>query len=179
MHNDIKEILLSEDEIATITRQMGAEITKDYKDKKPLVIGLLKGCIPFMSALLNRIDTHVEIAYMAVSSYKGGIRSSGDLKITYDLEIPVMDRDILIIEDIVDTGLTLSTVIQLLYHRGAKSVKIATMLDKPLGRKVDLKPDYIGKTIPKVFVVGFGLDYQELYRNLPYVGILKPTIYEK
>ncbi|HHY97015.1 MAG TPA: hypoxanthine phosphoribosyltransferase [Acholeplasma sp.] len=179
MHNDIKEILLSEDETATITRQMGAEITKDYKDKKPLVIGLLKGCIPFMSALLNRIDTHVEIAYMAVSSYKGGIRSSGDLKITYDLEIPVMDRDILIIEDIVDTGLTLSTVIQLLYHRGAKSVKIATMLDKPLGRKVDLKPDYIGKTIPKVFVVGFGLDYQELYRNLPYVGILKPTIYEK
>ncbi|WP_026400066.1 hypoxanthine phosphoribosyltransferase [Acholeplasma equifetale] len=179
MHNDIKEILLSEDEIATITRQMGAEITKDYKDKKPLVIGLLKGCIPFMSALLNRIDTHVEIAYMAVSSYKGGIRSSGDLKITYDLEIPVKDRDILIIEDIVDTGLTLSTVIQLLYHRGAKSVKIATMLDKPLGRKVDLKPDYIGKTIPKVFVVGFGLDYQELYRNLPYVGILKPTIYEK
>jgi hypoxanthine phosphoribosyltransferase/bifunctional protein TilS/HprT len=179
MHNDIKEILLSEDEIATITRQMGAEITKDYKDKKPLVIGLLKGCIPFMSALLNRIDTHVEIAYMAVSSYKGGIQSSGDLKITYDLEIPVKDRDILIIEDIVDTGLTLSTVIQLLYHRGAKSVKIATMLDKPLGRKVDLKPDYIGKTIPKVFVVGFGLDYQELYRNLPYVGILKPTIYEK
>ncbi len=179
MHNDIKEILLSEDEIATITRQMGAEITKDYKDKKPLVIGSLKGCIPFMSALLNRIDTHVEIAYMAVSSYKGGIRSSGDLKITYDLEIPVMDRDILIIEDIVDTGLTLSTVIQLLYHRGAKSVKIATMLDKPLGRKVDLKPDYIGKTIPKVFVVGFGLDYQELYRNVPYVGILKPTIYEK
>ena len=116
---------------------------------------------------------------MAVSSYHGGIQSSGDVKIKYDLEHPIAGRDIIIVEDIVDTGSTLKTITELLLHRKAASVKVVTLLDKPAGRKVEFVPDYIGKTIPKKFVVGYGLDYNELYRNLPYVGVLKPSVYTK
>ncbi len=177
MRNDIAQILVSEDEIAQICKTLGSQLTIDYQDKKPLLVGILKGCIPFMSDLSRRIDLKFDIAYMSVSSYHGGIASSGDVKIKMDLDISIKGRDVLIVEDIVDTANTVVTIIELFKHRGAKSVKMVTLLDKPEGRLRPYQPDYVGKVIPKEFVVGYGLDYNELYRNLPYVGILKPEIY--
>jgi hypoxanthine phosphoribosyltransferase/bifunctional protein TilS/HprT len=177
MHNDIQAILVSETEIKEICRTMGKQITEDYRDKSPLLIGLLKGCVPFMADLSRSIDLKFELAYMSVSSYHGGIASSGDVKIKMDLDISVKDRDVLIVEDIVDTANTIVTILELLKHRGAKTVKIATLLDKPAGRVREYQPDYVGRVIPKAFVVGYGLDYDEFYRNLPYVGILKPEVY--
>ncbi len=179
MHQDIEEILVSEAEISEICITLGKQIAIDYQDKKPLLVGLLNGCVPFMSHLVKRIEIPLEMQFMAVSSYHGGIKSSGDVKIKYDLEHSVSGRDVLIVEDIVDTGATLKTITELFKHRGAKSIKVVTLLDKPSGRKVEFIPDYIGKTIPKKFVVGFGLDYNEFYRNLPYVGVLKPSVYSK
>ncbi|MFA7417449.1 MAG: hypoxanthine phosphoribosyltransferase [Acholeplasma sp.] len=179
MHQDILEVLVTEKQIKSVTEKLGQQLTKDYAGKNALFIGLLNGCVPFMSELILKIDTHIEIQFMAVSSYHGGIKSSGDVNIKYDLSRSVQDRDVVIVEDIVDTGATLSTVTKLLFHRGAKSVKVVTLLDKPSGRQVDFTPDYIGVTIPKKFVVGYGLDYNEYYRNLPYIGVLKPDVYTK
>lgn len=179
MHHDIADILVSEKQIDQICETLGQQITKDYKDKQPLLVGLLKGCVPFLSDLSKKIELPVEIAYMSVSSYHGGISSSGDVKIKMDLDFPLTGRNVLIVEDIVDTGKTLDTIVKLFKHRGASSVKVVTLLDKPEGRVVPFIPDYIGQTIPKAFVVGYGLDYNEFYRNLPYVGILKPEVYSK
>lgn len=179
LEKDIERILVSEAQIKEICDRLGKQITQDYLGKKPLIIGLLKGCMPFMSELIKHIDLYCEIELMGVSSYHGGIASSSDIKITKDLEVSVQDRDILIAEDIVDTGKTLDVISKLLYHRGARSVEVVTLLDKPLGRVVSFTPKYIGTEIPKAFVVGFGLDYDEMYRNLPYVGVLKPEVYKK
>jgi hypoxanthine phosphoribosyltransferase len=179
MHKDIAEILVSEQEIEQICTDLGAILTKDYEGKSPLLVGLLNGCVPFMAQLIKHVEIPLEIQFMAVSSYHGGIASTGDVQIKYDLARSVAGRDVLIVEDIVDTGSTLKVITELLKYRGAKSVKVVTLLDKPAGRKVEFVPDYIGKTIPKKFVVGYGLDYQEFYRNLPYVGVLKPEVYEK
>ena len=179
LEKDIERILVSSDEINEITKRMGKQLSEDYKDKFPLVIGLLKGCVPFMGTLVSNMDIHLEMAFMDVSSYHGGIESSGDIKITKDLEVTVKDRDIIIAEDIVDTGKTLSVIVGLLKYRGAKSVEVVTLLDKPTGRVVEFVPKYIGATIPKEFVVGYGLDYEEKYRNLPYVGVLKKEVYSK
>jgi len=179
LEKDIERILVSRSEIEKIAKEMGSVIASDYIDRFPLVIGLLKGCVPFMGLLVGEIDVHLEMAFMDVSSYHGGTESKGEVKIMRDLEIPVSNRDIIIIEDIVDTGRTIKVVKDLLLYRGAKSVEIATLLDKPEGRVVHLEPKYIGVTIPKEFVVGFGLDYDEKYRNLPYVGILKQEVYNK
>jgi hypoxanthine phosphoribosyltransferase/bifunctional protein TilS/HprT len=179
MHNDIADILVSEKEIQEICVRLGKQITADYKDKQPIFVGLLKGCVPFMSDLARQVDLKFDMAYMSVSSYHGGIASSGDVKIKMDLDISVKDRDVLIVEDIVDTANTIVTIIELLKHRGAKSVKMATLLDKPAGRLREYQPEYVGRVIPKEFVVGYGLDYDEYYRNLPYVGILKPEVYAK
>jgi hypoxanthine phosphoribosyltransferase len=179
MHNDIADILVSETEIHDICVKLGKQITTDYKDKQPIFVGLLKGCVPFMSDLSRQVDLKFDMAYMSVSSYHGGISSSGDVKIKMDLDISVKDRDVLIVEDIVDTANTIVTIIELLKHRGAKSVKMATLLDKPAGRLREYQPEYVGRVIPKEFVVGYGLDYDEYYRNLPYVGILKPEVYAK
>ncbi|CCV66656.1 MAG: hypoxanthine phosphoribosyltransferase [Paracholeplasma sp.] len=177
---DIKSILVNEQQIKEICERLGKEITNDYKSKeRPIMIGLLKGCVPFLSDLARHIDLPIEIEYMDVSSYHGGISSSGDVKIRKDMNTSVAGRDILIAEDIVDTGRTLDTIVKLLKHRGAKSVEIVTLLDKPAGRVIPFEPKYVGVTIPKEFVVGYGLDYEEIYRNLPYVGILKPEIYTK
>jgi len=178
LDNDIERVLVSEEEIKDIAKQMGKQLSKDYKGKYPLVIGLLKGCVPFMGMLVTEMDIHVELAFMDVSSYHGGISSSGDVKISKDLDISVSGRDIIIAEDIVDTGRTIKVITELLMYRGANSVKIATLLDKPEGRVVELKPEYVGKVIPKEFVVGFGLDFDEKYRNLPYVGVLKESVYK-
>lgn len=179
MQNDIQEVLVSEKDILDICKRLGAQISKDYLGKKPIFVGLLKGCVPFMSDLAKYITIPLEMAYMSVSSYHGGITSSGDVNIKLDLDMSIKDRDVIIVEDIVDTGLTLTAIMALLKHRDARSVKVVTLLDKPEGRKVPFIPDYIGTVIPKAFVVGYGLDYDEFYRNLPFVGVLKPEVYSK
>lgn len=179
LEKDILKVLVSKEEINEIAERLGKQVSEDYKDKFPLVIGLLKGCIPFMGTLMTNMDIHMEVGFMDVSSYHGGIESSGDIKINKDLGIPVKDRHIILTEDIVDTGRTLKVVMDLLNYRGAASVEIVTLLDKPEGRVVELVPKYVGTTIPKEFVVGYGLDYDEKYRNLPYVGVLKPEVYNK
>ncbi len=179
LENDIIKVLVSEEEIKEICIRLGKIITEDYKDKKPLIVGLLKGCAPFMAELTKHIDCYVQLDYMGVSSYHGGTESTGDVKINSDLSMSVRGRNVLIAEDIVDTGITLKEVVKLLEHRGAESVEVVTLLDKPSGRKVEFTPKYVGTKIPAEFVVGFGLDYDEYYRNLPYIGVLKPEIYTK
>ena len=179
LEKDIEKVLVSAEEIQEITVRLGKQLAEDYKDKFPLVIGLLKGCVPFMGELITKMDIHMQLGFMDVSSYHGGIASSGDVKIEKDLGITVADRHIIITEDIVDTGRTINVILDLLMYRGAASVEIVTLLDKPSGRVVELNPKYVGTTIPHEFVVGYGLDYEEKYRNLPYVGVLKPSVYIK
>ncbi|PKR77517.1 hypoxanthine phosphoribosyltransferase [Halalkalibacillus sediminis] len=177
MHDEIQEILISEEEIQVKTKQLAEKITNDFDGKFPLAIGVLKGAMPFMSDLLKRVNTHIEMDFMDVSSYEGGMKSTGEVKIIKDLNTQVKDRDILIIEDIIDSGLTLSYLVDLFKYRQAKSITIVTLLDKPTGRKSDVKADLVGFEVPDAFVVGYGLDYEEKYRNLPYIGVLKPEIY--
>lgn len=177
LEKDIQEVLLSEEKIQAKIRDLGAELSEDYSDKFPLAIGVLKGAMPFMADLMKRMDIYMEVDFMDVSSYGNATVSSGEVKIVKDLNTSVEGRDILIIEDIIDSGLTLSYLVDLFKYRKANSIKIVTLLDKPTGRKVDLKADYVGFEVPDAFVVGYGLDYMEKYRNLPYVGILKKEVY--
>ena len=177
MQNDIKEVLISEEQLQEKARELGDTLTRDYEGKYPLAIGVLKGAMPFMGDLMKRFDGYVEMDFMDVSSYGNATVSSGEVKIVKDLNASVEGRDLLIIEDIIDSGLTLSYLVDLFKYRKANSIKIVTLLDKPTGRKVDLKADYIGFEVPDAFVVGYGLDYAEKYRNLPYIGILKPAVY--
>ncbi|HJV47549.1 MAG TPA: hypoxanthine phosphoribosyltransferase [Bacillota bacterium] len=177
MQNDIKEVLLSEEELQLKIGELGRVISEDYKDKNPLVICVLKGAAPFMSDLIKRITIHIQMDFMAVSSYGASTVSSGEVRIIKDLDASVEGRHILIVEDIIDSGLTLSYLLDLLRRRNAASVRIVTLLDKPLRRTVNIKPDYCGFVVPDEFVVGYGLDYAERYRNLPYIGILKPEVY--
>ena len=178
MNNDIKEILITEDEIIKRCKELGKEITKDYQGKTPILIGLLKGSVPFLAELMKRIEMNMEIDFMDVSSYSG-TESTGDVRIDKDLSNSIVGDDVIVVEDIVDTGKTLQKVVGLLYSKGANSVRIVSLLDKPERRIVDLKADYIGFTIPDAFVVGFGLDFNQKYRNLPYVGILKEDCYKE
>ena len=177
LEKDILEVLLTEEQINQKTRELGALLTEEYKDQYPLAIGILKGAMPFMSDLMKRVDTYIEMDYMDVSSYGNATVSSGEVKIVKDLNTSVEGRDILIIEDIIDSGMTLSYLVDLFKYRKAKSIKLVTLLDKPSGRKVDLKADFVGFEVPDAFVVGYGLDYAEKYRNLPYVGVLKKEVY--
>lgn len=180
MHQDVKKILVSEDEIKEIATTLGLKITNDYKDsEKPLiVIVILKGSMPFASDLIRHIDMPLEIEFMKVSSYGAGTKTSGEIKIHLDLNREHLENyNILVVEDIIDSGRTLQRLTQLLKNRNANCVKTCTLLDKPSRREVDFAPDYSGKTIPDEFVVGYGLDYNEKYRNLPYVGILKSEVY--
>ncbi|KGX83790.1 MULTISPECIES: hypoxanthine phosphoribosyltransferase [Pontibacillus] len=177
MHNDMEKVLISEEEIQEKIKEMAGKLTEEYSGNFPLAIGVLKGAMPFMSDLLKRVETHLEMDFMDVSSYHGGTESSGEVKIVKDLDTKVEGRDLLIIEDIIDSGLTLSYLVDLFKYRKARSIKIVTLLDKPSGRKGDVKPDVAGFEIPDEFVVGYGLDYQEKYRNLPYIGVLKPSVY--
>ncbi|SDJ16518.1 hypoxanthine phosphoribosyltransferase [Natribacillus halophilus] len=177
MKEDIEKVLISADEIKVKKEEIGERITREYQHRFPLVIGVLKGAMPFMADLTRSINAHLEIDFMDVSSYGNQMTSSGEVKIVKDLDSSVEGRDIIIIEDIIDSGLTLSYLVSLFHHRKANSVKIVTLLDKPEGRKADIVPDIAGFTVPDEFVVGYGLDYAERYRNLPYIGILKPDIY--
>ena len=177
MHSDMEKILVTKEEIAQKCEEIGKQLTEEYQGKFPLAIGVLKGAMPFMSDVLRYTDTHLEMDFMDVSSYGGKTRSSGEVKIVKDLDTKVEGRDLLIIEDIIDSGLTLSYLVDLFKYRKAKSIRIVTLLDKPAGRTVHIKADIIGFKVPNEFVVGCGLDYEEKYRNLPYIGVLKPEIY--
>ncbi|WP_036100441.1 hypoxanthine phosphoribosyltransferase [Listeria riparia] len=177
MHNEIQKVLISEEEIQDKIAELGKELTAEYEGRFPLVIGVLKGATPFMTDLLKRVDTHLEMDFMDVSSYGNGTVSTGEVKIIKDLNTSVEGRDVLIIEDIIDSGRTLSYLVDLLKYRKAKSVKLVTLLDKPEGRNVEIDADYVGFVVPNEFVVGYGLDFAERYRNLPYIGVLKPEIY--
>lgn len=176
MHKDIDRILLSEEEIVNRCKELGKQISMDYAGKHLVLVGLLKGSVPFMSELMKRIECDTEIDFMDVSSYDG-TESQGDVRIVKDLDRSPKDDDILIVEDIVDTGRTLKTVKKLLLSKGASSVKIVTLLDKPDRRVVEIEPDYCGFIVPNEFVVGYGLDFNQKYRNLPYIGVLKPECY--
>lgn len=177
MHDDIKETLISKEAIAEKCAEIGRQLTTEYDGKFPLVIGVLKGALPFMSDVIRYTETHLEMDFMDVSSYGSGMRSSGEVKIVKDLDTKVEGRDLLIIEDIIDSGLTLKYLVDLFKYRKASSVKIVTLLDKPTGRTAAIKADVVGFEVPDEFVVGYGLDYQEKYRNLPYIGVLKPRVY--
>lgn len=177
MRNDIKEVVLSAEQIHQICLKLGKKISCDYEGKNPLFIGLLKGCQPFISDLLKCVDIYCEVDFMRVSSYEG-TESSGHIIIKSDVTTDLSNRHIVVVDDIVDTGRTTLYIRELLQKRGAKSVAICCLLDKPEGRIVDVEVEYIGQNIPNAFVVGYGLDYNERYRNLPYIGILKEEIYQ-
>lgn len=177
MQQDVLRVLLSEEEIRAKCKEMGARISQEYKGKNLMLVTVLKGAVVFLADLMRAIEVPAEIDFMVVSSYGSGVKSSGVVKIVKDLDVPLAGKDLLIVEDILDSGLTLSYIKELLASRGPASIKIATLLDKPSRRKVDLVADYIGFSVPDEFVIGFGLDYDEKYRNLPYIGILKPEVY--
>ena len=180
MLNDIEKVLLSEDELKKIVEDLGAKITEDYKGKKLVVVSVLKGSVVFMADLMRAIKIPCSIDFMAVSSYGSGTKTSGVVKIIKDLDSEVVcGSDLLIVEDILDSGVTLEYLMKVLSARNPNSIKICTLLDKPERRKANIKADYSGAQIPDAFVVGYGLDYDEKYRNLPFVGILKPEVYEK
>ena len=177
MQQDVLRVLLSEEEIRAKCKEMGARISQEYKGKNLMLVTVLKGAVVFLADLMRAIDVPAEIDFMVVSSYGSGVKSSGVVKIVKDLDVPLAGKDLLIVEDILDSGLTLSYIKELLASRGPASIKIATLLDKPSRRKVDLVADYLGFSVPDEFVIGYGLDYDEKYRNLPYIGILKPEVY--
>lgn len=179
MQNDIKEILITSEQIKEKVEQLGAQLSKEYEGRNPLVICVLKGAFIFMSDLVKEITVPIELDFMAVSSYGASTRSSGEVKIIKDLDTSIEGRDVLIVEDIIDSGLTLSYLVDVLERRKVKSVKIVTLFDKPARRTVSLQVDWSGYVLPDEFVVGYGLDYAEKYRNLPYIGVLKPEIYEQ
>jgi hypoxanthine phosphoribosyltransferase len=179
LHDDILEILLSEEEIHARVRELGAQITKDYAGKTPFFLGVLKGCYVFMADLTRCIDLPCTMDFMAVSSYGGGTSTTGAVRITKDLSRDIEGKDVIIVEDILDSGVTLSYLKTYLANRKPASIRIVTLLDKPARRRADIKADYCGFAVPDEFVVGYGLDYAESYRNLPYIGILKPEIYSR
>ena len=177
VRSEIESILVSEEQLSKRIAELGEAITRDYKGQQLLLIGVLKGSVVFMADLMRRIDLDVSIDFMAVSSYGSGTKTSGQVRILKDLNRSVEGQNILIIEDILDSGVTLSYLTGLLWSRKPASIRLCTLLDKPERRRVDVKPDYVGFTIPDAFVVGYGLDYDERFRQLPYVGILKPEVY--
>lgn len=177
MTNDILKTLFSEAELDARVKQLGEQISRDYKDKRLLLVSVLKGSIVFMADLMRSITIHCEIDFMAVSSYGNGVKTSGVVKIAKDLDIDLAGYDLLIVEDILDSGKTLSYIKTLLSERNPKSIRICTLLDKPERREADIAADYTGFAVPDEFVVGYGLDYAGKYRNLPYIGVLKSEVY--
>lgn len=178
MTNDISEILLSEEELKNIVNRLGEEISRDYAGKDLILISVLKGSVIFMADLMRAIKIPCKIDFMAVSSYGKGTKTTGEVKIIKDLTESIEGEDVVIVEDILDSGVTLSYLKKLLLARNPASIKICTLLDKPERRKADIIADYAGTTIPDAFAVGYGLDYAEKYRNLPFIGVLKPEVYQ-
>ncbi|PRY83740.1 hypoxanthine phosphoribosyltransferase [Alkalibacterium olivapovliticus] len=178
MKNDIESILISEEDIQKKVVELAKVLDEEYEGKNPLLVGVLKGGLPFMADLIKKMEIYLEIDFMDVSSYGNDTVSSGEVKILKDLDTNVEGRHVLFVEDIIDTGGTLAYLKDLFKYRKAASVKIVTILDKPSGRKIDISADWVGFTVPHKFVVGYGLDYAENYRNLPFIGVLKPEVYQ-
>ena len=177
MHQDIERVLISEQELAARIAELGKQVAADYADKDPIFLGILKGVVMFFSDMIRATPIQCQIDFMAVSSYGGGTSTSGKVKMLKDVSVDLRGRHVVILEDILDSGMTLSYLKGLLQGRNPASIRIATLLDKPSRRKVDLVADYVGFEVPDEFVVGYGLDYDEQYRNLPFVGVLKPHVY--
>ena len=179
LHPDIEEILLDEQDIKDIVKKVGAEITRDYADKNPLVIAVLRGAVVFMADIMRAIECPLSIDFLAVSSYGDGVKSSGVVRIVKDLDTKIEGRHVIIVEDVLDSGLTLSYLVRMLQSRNPASIEIAAFLVKDIeGKRPAVDPRYVGTHVPDKFVVGYGLDYAERYRNLPFVGVLKPCVYE-
>ena len=177
MHPDVERYIATEEELKSIVARLGRQITADYKGKNPLFVGVLRGCFIFMADLVRACDIPCTIDFMVVSSYGSGTASTGAVKIIKDLTEDIHGRDVIIVEDILDSGNTLNYLKNYMMAREPASIRIVTLLDKPERRTAPIKADYAGFTIPDAFVVGYGLDYDEKYRNLPYIGLLKPEIY--
>jgi hypoxanthine phosphoribosyltransferase len=178
MHEDIDEVMISEEQVRAKVQELGEQITRDYRGKNLLLLGTLKGAVPFIADLARAIDLPLEVDYMAVASYGNTTQSSGVVRILKDLEGPIDQKHVLIIEDIIDSGLTLHYLVDLLKQRNPLSLRICTLLNKERTRLKQAEVSYVGFSIPDKFVVGYGLDYAQRYRNLPYIGILKPSVYE-
>ena len=174
----LSRILLTEEQLREKVSELGARITEDYRGKKPLFLGVLNGCFVFMADLMRSVDLPCSLDFMAVSSYGSGTTTTGAVRITRDLGRDIEGEDVIIVEDILDSGVTLHYLRDYLTRRRPASIRIVALLDKPERRKADVKADYFGFTVPDEFLVGYGLDYAERYRNLPYIGILKPEVYE-
>ena len=179
MENDIERVLLTEEQLRQRVKELGAQISADYVGRDPVLISVLRGSFVFMADLARRIQPYCRVDFMAVSSYGSGTSSSGQVNIQKDLTEPIEGKDIIVVEDILDSGNTLYYLMQVLQARNPASIRLATLLDKPERRAKPIKSDYVGFTVPDEFVVGYGLDYNERYRNLPYIGVLKPRVYEK
>jgi hypoxanthine phosphoribosyltransferase len=179
MDQDIEKILFTSTEIQAAVQRLGRILTENYRDKNPVVVGILRGAAPFMIDLVRAMDCYLEIDFMAVSSYGDATESSGTVKIIKDLDTDVTGRHALIVEDIVDTGRTAQALKGLFAAKNTASTKICSLLDKPERREVDIQADYVGIKTPNEFVVGYGLDFRQQYRNLPYIGVLKPEIHKK
>lgn len=179
MNDAIKEIILTEEKIKARVKELADEITGDFPEGNTLFIGVLKGSVIFVSDLMRSMNVDVTMDFMAVSSYGMSSKTSGIVRILKDLDFDIENRDVVIVEDIIDTGTTLKYLYEYLKARNPKTLKICCLLDKPERRKVDIKADYVGFSIPDAFVVGYGLDYAEKFRNLPYIGILKEEVYKK
>jgi len=177
LHHDVEEILLDTDTVAARVTELGAELVRDYTGRDPVLVSVLKGSLVFLADLMRAMDLPMSIDLMEVSSYGSGTESSGQVRILKDLSKPIEGRDVIVVEDIIDTGLTLNYLLGYLADRQPASIKICCLLDKPARRLADIPIDYIGFTIPDRFVIGYGLDYEERYRNLPYIGVLKPSVY--
>lgn len=178
IHDDIQEILYTEEELRDIVKRLGQRISEDYKDKNLFMVAALKGAVVFMADLMRAIDIPCAIDFLSLSSYGSGTSTSGEVQVRKDLDVQLEGRDLLVVEDILDSGVTLSFLLKTLSARNPKSIRLCTLLDKPERRKVPITPDYTGAIVPDKFIVGYGLDYAEKYRNLPYIGVLKPEIYE-
>lgn len=179
MNDDIRAVLVSEQQLEDKVAQLGAQISQDYAGKDLVLVSILKGAVVFMADLMRAVTIPCSIDFMVVSSYGAGTTTTGLVKIIKDLDSDLSGKDVLIVEDILDTGVTLSNLVPMLKMRDPNSVRICAILDKPSRRRADIQADYIGFQVPDEFVVGYGLDYDEKYRNLPYVGVLKPSVYEK
>ena len=177
IHDDVEEILLTEVQISERVGQLGAQLEADYAGRDPVLVSVLKGALPFLADLMRGMDVPVSIDLMEVSSYGAGTETTGQVRILKDLSRSIEGRHVVIVEDIIDTGLTLNYLLKYLADKGPASVRIVCLLDKPARRVVEIPIDYRGFEIPDRFVIGYGLDYDERYRNLPYIGVLKPSVY--
>ncbi len=177
MYDDLDEVLFNEEKIAEIVKNMGQQISKDYEGKNLLLVSVLKGSLIFMADLMRQITVPCSIDFLSVSSYGAGTNTTGEVRILKDLDASLEGKDVLVVEDILDSGVTLSYLLKNLSARNPNSIRLCTFLDKPDRRRINVHADYIGAAIPDAFIVGYGLDYAEKYRNLPFVAVLKPEVY--